>query len=796
MRTFGVLVAVVTFAGVEKGAAADEVAVVLSKVRAIAAEEIGDPESRLTRAQDVCRAAFEGREWESVRDELQAAGQKSTLDPEASGATNYRYLLIENAHLVSESFGTDLYLVLPVHERRNAPTNAVPPRFTIGTPVVGLHSGSLAAMKQGTLDESFREGSMIREALASWAVAETRTSNPVLDDIDLFRANIATRVIGEPPPSIGLRMTFVKSAEDRARGVILGCRAEESSRSDGKRIDASSWRRREFVPATAIETLATDLGTILASGESSYQRLLQRATRVTQRDALDRDFAELEPVLERIGLKPLDSRRENLHRYVVAHDAYTLASGIKMDLVVEIATLRRESKTERTRWIASSAAAAFDAEVSRPYEEVMKDSLFGKDTAIERALQTKQVREAAVSAKILKSISIRYDTLRDRWRLENPRGFRVTANFIDREPDPIKTASVFVEVASNLDPLGSSSTNEYDVLVQGFVGADTLGEVRYRGGQGGERALTGSPTRALPESPTTFTLLRSGAPRFRGAASTAASSTETVTVHGAGDARALPAATRRVKVGSATFYDADLAALEALDNVEFLDLGDCEGITDEGLRRLGGFRTLEELTLSGEMITGSGFAHLRPLAKLTKLRLHSATRLSDAGVAAIGDLGRLELLSLFWSKALTDEQLASLKGLSNLKEINIWGSSKITDRGLEQLSSLPKLESLTFSHSSSISATGIEALVKLKDLKDVTIGYTPLADDAISSLSRIRSLEYVSLIGLAVTDDGLSALASLPDLKCLSIRECPKVTLAGVQKLKDALGTEFTLEKY
>jgi hypothetical protein len=52
---------------------------------------------------------------------------------------------------------------------------------------------------------------------------------------------------------------------------------------------------------------------------------------------------------------------------------------------VEIDSGREISKTEPTKEVVRQASAGFKADVAKPYTQVVREALFGKDTAISKA---------------------------------------------------------------------------------------------------------------------------------------------------------------------------------------------------------------------------------------------------------------------------------------------------------------------------------------------------------------------------------------------------------------------------
>tara|TARA_B100000686_G_scaffold112482_1_gene120058 strand:+ start:247 stop:1641 length:1395 start_codon:yes stop_codon:yes gene_type:complete len=172
-----------------------------------------------------------------------------------------------------------------------------------------------------------------------------------------------------------------------------------------------------------------------------------------------------------------------------------------------------------------------------------------------------------------------------------------------------------------------------------------------------------------------------------------------------------------------------------------LNLGACEGITDEGVLHLSELKTLRGLLLRKtgfevKKLTGEGVRHLSRLTSLEVLDLHavqiddkaalhlkklkqlrevdlSLTQLTDEGLAALASLQRLERLALVYSTGfagpqITDQGVVHLAQLEKLKSLNLIGA-KITDRSVELLVSLKRLEHLILTETE-ISVAGLQRL--------------------------------------------------------------------------------------
>jgi hypothetical protein len=544
---------------------------------------------------------------------------------------------------------------------------------------------------------------------------------------------------------------------------------------------------RDPLPPPAAATLAADLRGLLKEKEPSYHRLLCKATHMVQKAALGREWPAVSRQLSAQGLRPAAENSWQYgtwHEYAIAQKAYTTKGGQSMDLFVYFSIWRETSKTARTREIVQQAYAGFNADVQTPYVQVLSESRFGAGTAIHKALLHEKVKEAAKKHPFLNAVEVYYDVIRDRWVELNSWGFFVRPKLIKGKGDASASAHVSVSIPSGLDPPVAHGS---PVLVKDFVPRDTLGDVSYHGGM-----FTGSDD-SKDGKPASVFLTRKGAPRWR---ETGQKQPEPVVAYGLGDLTALPAKTPAIRLENREVRDNDLAGLARFTNLQVLDLVTCDDITDRGLRRLAGLKSLRSLTLSGEQLSGTGFRRLQELPALTNLTVYSCEHLTDRGIAALSEMKHLTELSLLSAEALTDSQLADLAKLTALRKLNLWGGGGITDAGLTHLSMLPNLEELSFSKSRSVTPRGIACLVRLTSLRDISMGDMPLGDDAMPPRSRIKSLEYVLMNRLEITDQGIQSLCNLTQLKRLCLIDCKGVTMEGVNRLKANLKGDFELETH
>ncbi|HEV3165256.1 MAG TPA: hypothetical protein VGZ22_14615 [Isosphaeraceae bacterium] len=136
------------------------------------------------------------------------------------------------------------------------------------------------------------------------------------------------------------------------------------------------------------------------------------------------------------------------------------------------------------------------------------------------------------------------------------------------------------------------------------------------------------------------------------------------------------------------FTDTDMPYLEALQNVEVLDISRCSGVTARGLRTLSRLKNLRELTLNsgvdnGPSVTDAELAFLLPLAHLEILSM-PGTAITDAGVASLSRLTDLEVLDLEGT-AVTDASIPVFKTRMPKLRVLILIGTKVSARGVATL---------------------------------------------------------------------------------------------------------------
>jgi hypothetical protein len=81
----------------------------------------------------------------------------------------------------------------------------------------------------------------------------------------------------------------------------------------------------------------------------------------------------------------------------------------------------------------------------------------------------------------------------------------------------------------------------------------------------------------------------------------------------------------------------------------------------------------------------------------------------------------------------------------------------------------------------------LAGLCELRELEILALSGSRVTDDGLRTIAALRSVRALSLEGDDITDAGLRHLEALNTLEVVLLARCPKVTDAGVARLKKAL---------
>ncbi|MCE9561992.1 MAG: protein kinase [Planctomycetes bacterium] len=216
-------------------------------------------------------------------------------------------------------------------------------------------------------------------------------------------------------------------------------------------------------------------------------------------------------------------------------------------------------------------------------------------------------------------------------------------------------------------------------------------------------------------------------------------------------------------------------------------------VNDHDLRQLACLKQLESLNLGRqEQVTTAGLSHFAGCSKLKRLGIF-ATQIGGDGVPLLNKFQRLEQFQ--FNVGDSDKWAEGLAKIPTMREVHAYRSD-LSDEGVKHLTKLPNLEIVTFSDLR-ITDSSLKSLTSCKSLRSVNLDSgLPVTDAGLVHLSKAPNLENLRILQLDVTDAALKEFANCKTLRTLDVRECKKVTLGEMQKLKQALPKcEITFER-
>lgn len=186
-----------------------------------------------------------------------------------------------------------------------------------------------------------------------------------------------------------------------------------------------------------------------------------------------------------------------------------------------------------------------------------------------------------------------------------------------------------------------------------------------------------------------------------------------------------------------------------------------------GLATLDQSASIEKLVLYGEGVTNTGLKHVGGLARVGLLSIEQ-TGITDGGLALLAKMKDVRSLRL-WQDRFTDAALERVKGLTSLQSLDIDGT-QIHGEGLEHLKGLEKLRSLTLGRE--IQDADLERLAALlPNLEELDLrGCRQVTDAGLAHLPGLSKLQALWLPD-GITDAGLEPLAEMKALKSLWLPE-------------------------
>ncbi|XP_055468567.1 dynein regulatory complex subunit 6 [Psammomys obesus] len=122
-------------------------------------------------------------------------------------------------------------------------------------------------------------------------------------------------------------------------------------------------------------------------------------------------------------------------------------------------------------------------------------------------------------------------------------------------------------------------------------------------------------------------------------------------------------------------------------NLHYLNLRNCEHLTDVAVEHIAGMSSLISVDLSGTSISNEGMSILTKHRRLKELSLSECFNITDTGIRTYCKISMcLEHLDVSFCTQLTDETIRTIAIFcTRITSLNVTGCPKITDAGLEIL---------------------------------------------------------------------------------------------------------------
>lgn len=278
----------------------------------------------------------------------------------------------------------------------------------------------------------------------------------------------------------------------------------------------------------------------------------------------------------------------------------------------------------------------------------------------------------------------------------------------------------------------------------------------------------------------------------------------------------------KLSISSPSVNDENFALLAKMPKLQQLLMLNC-GITDEGLKSVPDFPELKVLNLRGcANMTDAGMEYVAKAPKLDNLAL-LYTKIGDEGVIALkgmklraldlrglrltgsacqalAEMTTLESLKLRNAREIMDYSFQELKTLVNLKSLSLEDLA-ITDSALEILPEFVNLKELVIMRTDMMDVSPIGQLKNLKKLtlREMTcdldfLTEMPQLEELFFAESIVRDVDMKFFEGLVnvktldlwntqLGDEALKLFGTMPKLTTLNIKNCAKITDAGIAEL-------------
>ncbi|XP_027069370.1 F-box protein At3g58530-like isoform X1 [Coffea arabica] len=180
------------------------------------------------------------------------------------------------------------------------------------------------------------------------------------------------------------------------------------------------------------------------------------------------------------------------------------------------------------------------------------------------------------------------------------------------------------------------------------------------------------------------------------------------------------------------------------------------------------------------------------LKNLESLNLNGCQKISDKGVEVITSIcPNLAAFSIYWNVRVTDIGVKHLvRNCKRITDLNLSGCKNITEQSLHLIAdNYRDLESLNLTRCIKLTDGGLQQiLLNCYSLQSLNLyALSSFTDEAYKKISLLSHLRFLDLCGAQnLTDDGLRSIANCRKLVSLNLTWCIHVTDVGVKAIAES----------
>ncbi len=233
---------------------------------------------------------------------------------------------------------------------------------------------------------------------------------------------------------------------------------------------------------------------------------------------------------------------------------------------------------------------------------------------------------------------------------------------------------------------------------------------------------------------------------------------------------------KSIDLSKSSVTDEGLAELAKLQDLEELNLEDCENITGEGFGEFASPHGLKELNLRGvSKLNDAGLAELARFKDLENLLLYQNSKVKRDGFRCLSSMKNLKLLSCPETN-IRDEHLKAMDGIESLEAIWLPECSNISGRGLDFLTQSQGVVRIKLNECPKIDSPDFDVLAKFKNLEELYIANTRIRNDGVEKLCELKKLQTLDISGNHWLDDLAFEKLQGSSVTKLMATELPRLT--------------------